>query len=327
MPTNTTTTDAAAAIEYARQKAFDYIQKNLVILKSATPCPLPLHSGKTIKAYRRQTLAPAITPLGEGVTPTGQVINSTQFTATLKQYGAWAPFSDLLEDIGPSSFAEQAKSILAYNGKETLDKLAYLAYVNNASNYYAGNASQASFSSTSYATSRDLRILNKIFRHYSVPRFEDGYYRFYHDADVIADITADPAVGGVIDLQRREEGNEKKWLDVAGIYAGFKVFETGIVDKVDDVGDQQVDGVYQGVACGYDALACFELGKLPEGGNKATGMAGGFRLIYVPPDFAAPGNELGQVGSIGWKAPQALMWIGTDVPRAYIVNAVAQNPS
>ncbi len=328
--TNTTSTDAAANIEYARQKAFDFIQKNLVIRKSVTACPLPVHSGGLIKAYRRSTLSPTTTPLGEGVTPAGQLIPSVQYTAQLRQYGAWAPFSDLLEDLGPSSFAEQAKAILAYNGKESLDTLAYLAYIANAPAYYAGQSSQASFSSTSYMTSKDLRMLAKLFRHFSVPRFEDGYYRFYADADVVADITTDDLFGGSTDLQRREPSDQSKWLDIiglAGIYAGFKCFETSIIQQVNDVGDQQVDGVYQNLAVGYDALAAFELGKLPSAGNKATGMAGGYRLIYVPPDFAAPGNELGQAGSIGWKAPDALMWIGSDVPRAYVVNAVASNPS
>ncbi len=320
---NTTGNMAAAAQEFYRQEAFDFLQQDLYMYDSSMPGILPTHSGKVISGYRLGTVAAQTTPLDEGVAPASLNVPSETFEATLAQYGAWSAQSDLLEITGRSDINQQLAMIWGYNGSLTLDTLTYLAYLSGAAPYYAGLSSQASFNANSFLTSRDLRRLNKLFNHNSVPRFQDGYRRFYGNPDVINDLTTDDLFASVSDLQRRDQGNKDKWLNVAGIYAGFKVFEAPIVSTADNIGDQQVDGVYQNIAVGGGALMTYSLGSMGRPKDPNTG----YQLIINPSSNVNMTNPLMQVGSIGWKAPCAFMYVGDDGPRAYTVYATASDPS
>ena len=59
--------------------------------------PIPKNNGKTIE-FRRVTPFPkALTPLTEGVTPTGRKMEFTALTAEVKQYGDYVEISDVLD--------------------------------------------------------------------------------------------------------------------------------------------------------------------------------------------------------------------------------------
>lgn len=320
---NTTGNFAAAAQEFYRQKAFSFLRKDLHIYESSLPGVLPTHSGKVISAYRLGTVAAQTTPLTEGVAPASINVPSHVYTATLAQYGAWSEQSDLLEITGRSDINEQLAQQWGYNGSLTLDTLTYLGYLGGAADYYASNSSQASFNANSYLTSRDLRALNKLFKHNGVRRFSDNTYHLFADPDCTYDIMTDDLFGSVTDLQRREQGDSDKWQNAIGIYGGFKVFETQIIQTADNIGDQQVDNVYQNLAVGAEALMTYSLGSMGNSPDPAMG----YQLILNPSNNINLTNPLGQVGSIGWKAPAAFMYIGDDGPRAYRVLAVSSNPS
>lgn len=57
---------------------------------------IPKNGGKTIEFRKKNPLPKALTPLVEGITPTGQPLNWGYITSTVKQYGGWVPLTDVL---------------------------------------------------------------------------------------------------------------------------------------------------------------------------------------------------------------------------------------
>lgn len=64
--------------------------------KFAQARPMPKHAGDTVNFRKIGVLAPATTPLTEGVTPTGNSATVTAISATTKQYGDYIEFSDIV---------------------------------------------------------------------------------------------------------------------------------------------------------------------------------------------------------------------------------------
>ena len=59
--------------------------------------PIPQGSGKQIEFRKYSILGKALTPLTEGVTPSGNSLTVTSITCPLKQYGDWIQMSDMLQ--------------------------------------------------------------------------------------------------------------------------------------------------------------------------------------------------------------------------------------
>ena len=85
--------------------------------------PLPKNSGTRINFRRYGQLAVATTPLGDGVTPTGKKLTSTNIHAYVKQYGDFIYLSDFLLMTGLDSTLVEASEILGIQMGETDDTL------------------------------------------------------------------------------------------------------------------------------------------------------------------------------------------------------------
>jgi N4-gp56 family major capsid protein len=91
--------------------------------KFAQARPMPRKAGDTINFRQIGVLAPALTPLTEGVTPTGNSATITAISASTKQYGDFIEFSDVVDfqQIDPI-IAEYTKEqgVQAAETKDTL---------------------------------------------------------------------------------------------------------------------------------------------------------------------------------------------------------------
>lgn len=58
---------------------------------------IPKNGGKIIEFRKFSSLPKALTPLTEGVTPTGNKLNVSSISATVEQYGDYIEQTDLLE--------------------------------------------------------------------------------------------------------------------------------------------------------------------------------------------------------------------------------------
>lgn len=85
--------------------------------------PIPKNKGKVIE-FRRYTPFPkALTPLTEGVTPSGRKLAVTTVTATINQYGDYVEISDILDMTAIDDNLVQAGKLLGPQAGETLDTI------------------------------------------------------------------------------------------------------------------------------------------------------------------------------------------------------------
>lgn len=124
------TMDAGNAPNLRPQQYYDRMlleilrQKDFIHNRFAQTRSLPKNAGtNTINFRKLGKLAPATTPLTEGITPAGQTAQKYSITATVAQYGNWMAFSDKVdfEEIDP--VIEEYTKEMGFNAKETLDVL------------------------------------------------------------------------------------------------------------------------------------------------------------------------------------------------------------
>lgn len=84
---------------YAVAKMLAYANSQLCLEKWALVTPLPKNKGLTIKWRRPVPFAVSTTTLTEGVTPPPQILEYEDVSTSISQYGAWVPFTDVIEDI------------------------------------------------------------------------------------------------------------------------------------------------------------------------------------------------------------------------------------
>lgn len=304
---------SAADMTLYQKKGLDVLRNDLHLSKWALPFTMERNNGKNVRCYRVGTLTPATTPLVEATSPIVTPMTSTTFTATLAQYGAVNTFSDMLEAVGPSSFMEQQSQIFGIQGAETIEKLMYNELASNASAFYANGTDASSFDTTSNLTAKDFRRLAKLYRAKKVRgMLDDKMFRLDVHPDCAFDVTSDDVINGLADFQKRDP-DQQKWKDVIGVYGGVAAFSSALV-AVGTAGANAVT-CYQNISCGYGAFAAYDLKGMP------------FRLMLVPPDDINVSNPLGLVGAVGWKVAFATKYVGSDGPRAYVVYAVASEPT
>jgi N4-gp56 family major capsid protein len=73
-------------------------KNQLILEKYAMVQALPKNKGLMIKWRRPLKFAAATTPLVEGVTPAPQILGYEDVSAVIQQYGAWVPFTDVIQD-------------------------------------------------------------------------------------------------------------------------------------------------------------------------------------------------------------------------------------
>lgn len=121
-----TTTDSDLSVEmktYYSDYLIDNAKPYLVHDQFGQKRPIPKGKGKTIE-FRKYTPFPkALTPLTEGVTPSGRSLEVTNVTATISQFGDYVTLSDLLMLTAIDNNLVQATELLGQQAGETLDTI------------------------------------------------------------------------------------------------------------------------------------------------------------------------------------------------------------
>ncbi len=79
-------------------------------------------TGNPISAFNTPL---ATTPLVEGITPTGLNLAVEDYTVTLYQYGAWVPFTDVIQDQHPDPVLAQISAILGEQAAQTIEAIRF----------------------------------------------------------------------------------------------------------------------------------------------------------------------------------------------------------
>lgn len=85
--------------------------------------PIPKNGGKIVEFRKYDPLPKALTPLSEGVTPSGQALKVTNITATVSQYGGYVELSDMLLMTAIDNNLVEATELLGHQAGETLDTI------------------------------------------------------------------------------------------------------------------------------------------------------------------------------------------------------------
>ena len=101
--------------------------------------PIKKRSGNTAKFRRYGSLATATTPLTEGVTPSGKVVTKTDITATIKPYGDYIHYSDVVSLTNQDPTLTEFTELIGEQSGETMDVLARDVYCGGTNIYYAGS--------------------------------------------------------------------------------------------------------------------------------------------------------------------------------------------
>ncbi|MDO5112173.1 MAG: N4-gp56 family major capsid protein [Clostridia bacterium] len=108
---------------YYENRLVDYAEPELVHDQFGDSYPIPARGGKTIEFRRFSPLSKALTPITEGVTPSGNKLNVDTVTASIDQYGDFVELSDLLDMTAVDPVVEQTTKLLASQAGRTLDTI------------------------------------------------------------------------------------------------------------------------------------------------------------------------------------------------------------
>lgn len=135
----------------------------LVHMKVAQRRSLSQRNGDTIKFRKFPALSLALTPLNEGVTPSGKQLTFSDITATIRQWGDYVPLSDFVQMVVESPLLRETNKLLAEQSAQTLDALMRDVAAAGSSVFFGGGVSLRS-SLTGEAHKVSAELLDRIIR-------------------------------------------------------------------------------------------------------------------------------------------------------------------
>ena len=177
---NTTTNLSTEVKEFYDRTLLERMLPNLPFLKYGQKRPIPKGNGKTIKFRKFESLAPAIEPLTEGVTPEGNSLTVTEIQASVEQYGDYITITDLLETTSLDPVITETIEILGEQAGETLNIVVRDELLNTPSDFnVGGHTTEDEITADDILTADDVLTLQTIFKANNIKPFENGYYLMF----------------------------------------------------------------------------------------------------------------------------------------------------
>ena len=201
---------------YYSMRLINLAEPELIHDQFAQKHPIPKNSGKTIEFRKYDSLAKALVPLTEGVTPAGQKMSMGVIRATVKQYGGYIELSDILELTAIDNNLVQATRLLASQAGRTSDTITREVLAGGTNVVYAGGVKDRSElvggdgteANNKYLSVDDIRKAVRTLKVMNAQKI-NGYFAGIIHPDTAYDLMSD-----------------KKWVDVKtysdpdGIYEG-----------------------------------------------------------------------------------------------------------
>jgi len=207
-----------SVIKFYERNFMKEVMPELIHNRDAQKRTLPMNNGKTIQ-FTRITELPAITtPLVEGVTPDGQKLTETAFTAMVKPYGGYIAVTDEFNWYLLGNKHKEASERLSRQAALSLDTISRDALHAGMNVQYAGsNTTRGTIARTDKLTYADIKKAVRTLRRANAKPFSDDYFHGILHTDVYYDLTSDTM-----------------WTDVAKYQTTEKVekYELGKIYKV-----------------------------------------------------------------------------------------------
>jgi N4-gp56 family major capsid protein len=314
---------AAYAVSQLLKRGMPY----LILEKFGQTYPIPNNATKVAK-FRRYFLLGATgaagdgnpaenfftplatTPLMEGVTPTGKQLSNQDYTVTLVQYGDYMTITDVVLDTAEDQVLQQATEVMGESAAQTIETIRY-NILKAGLNVFWSNGTVRTAVNTPVTLALQRRVTTALNRQNakkltqvvkSTPDFrtepiEASYVALCHP-DLETDIRSmtgyiNPKQYGTVTPWENEVGAVEQcryltstifapWADAGGAYAGSGTAMRSTSGTNADV--------YPILYLGRDAYGIVPL----KGKDSLVPM-----VVNPKP---APGDPLGQRGTIGWKA-------------------------
>lgn len=177
--------------EFIERTLLENMKPAMVHSMDAQKRTLPLNNGKRVK-FRKFDPMPAITaPLAEGVTPDGQSLNMTSFTAMVKPYGGYVTMTDELNLYQIDNISKEAATLLADQAALTLDTVARDQLNSGLNVQYVGQTSRSAITASNILTYAEIKKAVRTLKRNNVKPCGDGYYHAIVHPDVVHDLTSD----------------------------------------------------------------------------------------------------------------------------------------
>ncbi|MEK0313739.1 N4-gp56 family major capsid protein [Cohnella sp. 56] len=272
---------------YYDKKLVARMLPNLTFMKYAQKRPIPRNGGKTINLRSFTPLAPATTPLTEGVTPAGNTLAMTEMTATVQQYGDFVQVSDVLDLTAIDPVLDETADLLGEQAAQTLDAVARDNLNTGTSVQYAnGRVSRVTVAAGDNLTVLEIRKAVRTLKRNNAKPIDGRNF------------VAIVEPGATFDLQ-----GDSKWEEAAkyagstqifdgeiGRLYGVRFVETSLAKKFAGAGAASVD-VYSTLVFGKDSYFMTDIES-----------SGAVKNIIKPLGSGGTSDPLDQRATSGWKA-------------------------
>lgn len=256
-------------------------EPNLVHDQFGQKRPIPAGNGKTIEFRKFNALPKALTPLVEGITPTGQLYGVTALTATVEQYGAYITTTDMLNLVAFDNNMAEITKLLASQAGRTSDTITRDVLATGTNVRYAnGKTSRSNLAAGDNLAISDIKKAVRDLKRVNAQTIRGDFVAIVHP-DVVFDLM-----------------NDDEWVD-ANQYAGSgRIFngEIGKMYGVRFVESTEAKIVMQGTLPVYCTLV---LGENAFGVTSING--GGIQTIAKQLGSGGTADPLNQRATVGWK--------------------------
>ena len=217
---NLTTSQGVApgVVAYYERTLVENVRPEMVHGRDAQKRLLPEHNGKHVQFRRMIPYEACTEPLKEGVTPAGQEIKQTAFTAMVKPYGRHVELTDEMNFYQLDNMHQEVAKLLSDQAVLSLDTLCRDALNAGMNVQYAnGKAGRGAITAADKLTPEEIKQAVRTLRRNNCQPFADGFYHAIVHPDAIYDLTAD-----------------EQWIDVAKYQDKEKIerYELGCMYKV-----------------------------------------------------------------------------------------------
>jgi len=310
---------AAYAVSQLLKRAIPY----MVLEKFGQTYPIPNNATKVAK-FRRYFISGAtggagdgnpteafstplaVTPLVEGVTPTGKKLANMDYTVTLVQYGDFMTITDVVLDTAEDQVLQQATEALGESAAQTIETIRYNILKAGLNVFYANGTLRSSVNTpislamqrkvTTALTRQNAKRLTQVVK--STPDFRTEPIEAAFIGLVSPDMESDIRnMTGFIPT--KQYGTVTPWENEIGSVETVRYLQSTIFAPFPDAGGAM--GLMRSTSgVNADVYPVLYLGRDAYGIVPLKGKDSLVPMVVNPKP--APGDPLGQRGTIGWKA-------------------------
>jgi len=279
-----------------QKELIDILKQKLLWYKTAKISSVSKGSNsKTVifRGFNRNALA--ITPLNEGITPSGSNLSMNSVSAVLSQYGDFTVISDVTEFLYDRSMIKDASDVLAIQSSETIDTL-IMNVVGAGTNVVYGDGTVATRATVTTAMkmtttliTRAVRFMerNNVEKFGAMPMIGNAYAMVVHP-DVVEDIRNDTSFIAAVNYSSPTPSNENRgdlFTGELGYWQGVRLVST------------TMSPVY--AAAGFSSQAIYGSLVYGKGAYAVSEFSGGLKT-YIETE-GGTSDPLHQRSTVGWK--------------------------